>query len=429
MKIEKKDLEKSQLEINVIVEAKELDAYAKKAAEKIAAEIKIEGFRPGKAPYEMVKQKVGEMAIMEEASRLAVNKTIDAAIREAAGEKIPLGRPDVTVVKLAPGNDLEYKIVVAVLPETTLGDYKAAKVKMGTAEVKDEEVDKLLNDLREMRATEKITEEVAKDGDKVLVDINMYLDKIPVEGGQGKGATIIIGKDYIVPGFDKHLLGAKKGEKKEFSLPYPEDHHMKNLAGKMVEFVVDIKEVYERNLPELSDDMAAAFGAKKIEELKTNIRQSIESERKEQVKQKAEIEMMDKIIDSSTFGELPTTLIDSETHTMLSEMDHDIKGRGGNFEDYLSSIKKSKEDLILELLPNAIKRVKAALVIREVAKLEKVEVSEKDIDDKIEQLLNQYRGYEKVEKHVKEPGYRGYLHNMLINQKVMVKLSEINIEK
>lgn len=429
MNVIKKQLEKSQVELTVELSAEEFKPYVLRGAENVSKEVKIEGFRPGKVPYEILKNKIGEMAILEEAAHIAINKTLDKAINENMEQGQAIGQPQISITKLAPENPLEYKVVLAVIPEIKLGEYKNLKIKMDDdVAVKDEEVMKTIEYLRESGVKEIITDRKTKNGDKVLVDIEIFLDKVPVEGGQGKGVAVIIGKDYVVPGFDKNLINAKKGEIKDFSLPYPADHHMANLAGKMVEHRVKINEVYARELPELNDEFAVKFGLKNYEELKNSIKKNLETEKEQKSEQKAEIEILDKIVKNSKFGDIPEMLVNNETHTMLHELEHSVTHQGGKFEDYLGSIKKTKEQLTLDLLPDAVKRVKSALVIREIALAEKIEASEKEVNEKIEELLKQYKGYEKVEARVKEPSYRAYLENTLVNKKVIDKLREWSVK-
>lgn len=416
------------VELNVELSLEEFNPYIEKSAKKLSEEIKIEGFRPGKAPFELVKQKVGEMTILEEAARLAINGTIWEAIDKNLGAS-PIGQPQIDILKLAPGNPVAYKITISILPEVKLGDYKDAKVKEDAVEIKDKEIEKMFTNLRESRVKEALVDREIKDSDKVLVDIEMFLDKVPVEGGQGKGVAVIIGKDYFVPGFDKKLIGAKKGEKVEFGLPYPKEHYQKNLAGKMVEFVVKINEIYARELPELNDDFAKSFGAKSLAGMRGDIKKELEHEKKHQTEEKAEIKMLDMILEKTKFGDIPELLVQSETEGMIEELKRTIESQGGKFEDYLMSVKKTYDQLTLDLLPDALKRVKSALMIREIAHVEKIEVSEKEVYEKIEEILKQYQGYEKVAERVKELDYRRHLQNIMANRKVVEKLREFNITK
>jgi trigger factor len=427
MKVEKKDLLKSQIELTVEMTVEEFAPYVKRGAEKVSNEVKIEGFRPGKAPYDIVKQKVGEITIMEEGARIAINKNIDVIIKEnIPGE--PVGQPNIEITKLAPENPLEFKITLAILPEIKLGDYKDVKVKEKKIEIKNEEVEKMLKELQEYRVKEVLADREVKETDKVIVNINMYLDNVPIEGGQASDNAIIIGKDYVVPGFDKKLLGAKKGEEREFSLPYPEDFHMKNLAGKMVDFKVLVKEIYIRELPEVNDEFAISMGLKNLGDLKENVKKSITMQTEKDNAQIAEREMIEKILEKSRFGDIPEMLVKHEAGTMMAELEQTISNQGGKFGDYLSSINKTEDQLMLELLPDAVKRVKVSLMIREIAKIEKIKVEDEEIDKQISEMKKYYKDKLDIIEKVSTDEYRNYVYNVLNSKKVVNKLREWNIE-
>ncbi len=428
MKVIKKDLGKSQIELLVELSLEEFKPYIEKGAKEVSKETKIEGFRPGNVPYDVLKQKVGEMTILEQGVRLAINKTIDQVIEENVKEQ-PIGQPEITITKITPDNPIEYKITLSILPEITLGKYKDLKVKKEEVKIEKEEIEKTLTQLLEMRVKEVISDKEAKNVDKVLVNLAMFLDKVPVEGGQSQDTAIILGKGYVVPGFDKQLVGAKKGDKKEFSLPFPKDHFQKNLAGKLVDFKVEVKEVYEREVPKADDEFAKSLGTKNLDELKDNLKKNVEKEKKQAAEQKEELKIIEKTLETTKFTDIPEVLITNESQAMMSELEQNITSQGGKIEDYLSSMKKTREQLILDLMPNAIKRVKSALLIREIAKAEKIQISTEEIDKKQKELLEQYKGYEKVIARVKEPGYKAYLANTLINTKVIKKLKEWNLEK
>ncbi len=426
MQIIKKDLEKSQIELTIELSIEEFAPYIEKGAKKVAEEVKIEGFRKGKVPLDILKQKIGEMTILEEAAHIAVNKTVDEAIEKNTMERQAIGQPQVNITKLAPNNPFEYKVIVSLLPTLALGKYKDLNLKTEEAKVSDEEMDKALNDLREMRAQEVLVERGAAETDKITVDIKMFLDKVPLEDGDHKEIAIVIGKDYFVPGFDKKLLGAKQNEEKKFELVYPDDHHQKNIAGKMVEFNVKVKGVYERKVPELNDEFAGFFRLKDLEELKKNLKESLLSEKKHNVDLRNESEMISKIVEDAKFGDLPEAIIESESKNMMMELEQSVTRQGGKFEDYLSHLNKTKEMLVLEMLPNAVKRVKSALVIREIAVIEKIAPEHADIHKKIDELEEQYKDNPDIIKMIHEPGYHSYLNNILTNEKVIAKLKEWN---
>src|SRR3989338_1799129 len=428
MNITKKDLGKSQIELTVEITVEEFKPYLPRAVEKVSMEVKIEGFRPGKATYEILKAKIGEMTILEEAAKIAIDKTVDKAIRENVTEQI-VGQPQISISKLAPDNPLEYKVVLTLLPEVKLGKYKELKIKEATPEVKDEEVEKLISELREMRGQETISEGEVKDGNRVILDIEIFLDKVPIEGGQGKDTGVIIGKNYIIPGFDKKILGAKKGDIREFTLPYPAEHHQKNLAGKIGEFRVKIKEVYNRTLPEVNDEFAKGFGLDKAAELRSNIKKSILAEKQQKEEQASEGAMLDKIIGQAKFGDIPEVLVKHEAEVMMSELEYSVKKQGAKFEDYLTHLGKTREQMALEIMPEAVKRVKASLAVRGVGVVEKIQVSHEEIHEEIDKILKQYKGKKDIEERINGQAYHDYVENNLTGKKVMGKLREWNIVK
>ncbi len=428
MNITKKDLEKSQIELTVELSVEEFKPYISRGAEKVSMEVKIEGFRPGKAPYEILKNKIGEMTILEEAARVAIDKTIDKIIKENISGQI-VGQPQASIVKLAPDNPMEYKIVITMLPEIKIGEYKNLDIKKSAVEVKEEEVEKLILELREMRASEVISETEIKNGDRVIADIGIFIDKVPVEGGQGKGAGLIIGKNYVIPGFDKKIIGAKKNDVREFSLPYPDQYHDKNLAGKMAEFKVEVKEIYNRILPEINEDFAKGFGLKSPDELKSNIKKSLLAEKENEEDKKSQSAMLDKIISRTKFGDIPEALIKHEAEVMMSELEYNIKSQGAKFDDYLSHLKKTRDQIALELMPDAVKRVKVSLIIREISVLEKISVSHEEVHKAIDDVLKKYRGDKQIEDRIKSQTYHDYVENNLAGKKAMEKLTEWNIEK
>lgn len=428
MNVTKKDLAKSQIELVVELTIEEFKPYINSGVEKVSREVKIKGFRPGKAPYDVLKQKIGEMTILEEAARIAINKTLADVIKDNI-EGQPVGQPQVNITKLAPNNPVEYKIVIAILPKVDLGDYKNAKVKQEKIEAKEEELDKMIEQLRETRVKETIADREVKDNDKVIVDIKMFLDKVPIEGGQGKDTGVIIGKGYVVPGFGKKLIGAKKNDTREFSLPYLKEHHQKNLAGKLVEFKVKVKEVYKRELPKVDNEFVKNFGLKSVEEFKENIKKSLMMEKEQAAEQKVEIEMLDKILAKTKFSDIPETLVNNEAQTMTQELEANIAGQGAKFDEYLKHINKTRDQLALDMLPEAVKRVKISLLIREIARKEEIKVGTQDVEKETEKLLEQYKDNKEIQEKIKSSAYKDYLKNMLSGRKVVEKLKEWNVSK
>ncbi|PKM91627.1 trigger factor [Candidatus Falkowbacteria bacterium HGW-Falkowbacteria-1] len=428
MNITRKDLEKGQIELNVELSVDELKPLMEKGAESISKEVKVEGFRPGKVPFDVLKQKVGELAILEEAAKLSINKNIYKVLEDNIKDKQVVGQPEVEITKIAVGSPLEYRVRVNILPEVTVGKYKDFDFKQEKLEVTEEEISKVLNDLIEMRAKEKISDKTIEKGDKVIASVNLFIENVPVEDGQNPEVTIMIGKNYFVDGFDKNLIGLKKGDKKEFNLVYPDKHWQKNLSGKLVDFKVEIKEVYSRELPELNDELAKIFQFNNMEHLKENLSKTIESQKKREMDQKMEVKILDKVVDNFKFGDIAESLIKSEASLMMREMEQSVVSQGGKFDDYLNSINKTQNELMLEILPGATKRVKSALAMKEIAEIEKISISDAEMEKELDSLKKKYGHDSKVIENLSSAHYKAYLENMMLNQKTVEALKKWNIK-
>lgn len=428
MNVTRTDISASRIELTVSVSLEEMAQFGKRAAENLSAQKSIEGFRPGKAPYDVVRARFGDMAILEEASRLAVSKTIDQAIKEkiSDGEEW-IGHPEITLTKLAPDNVFEYRALITLLPPVELGEYKNLGVTGEKVEATDADVEKLIEQLRDVRVREAAVTRPAENGDKVIADVNLFLDKVPVEGGQAKETAVILGKDYFVPGFDEHLIGAQAGDERNFFVTYPSDHHQKNLAGKKVEFTAKVKQVYSRELPEVNDEFAAAFGLENADKLKESIRMSIMTEKKQAAEQKLENELIEKVTTKATVGEIPESLIDQELHTMYHELEHNVGHQGMKMEDYLTGIGKTSGQLKEEMRPNAIERMKATLVLRKIISVEGLNVDQKDIDMELEKQKAYYAKEPKTLEALGTPGYRRQLESRMLNRRVVDKLKDWNL--
>jgi len=426
MQVTKKDLEKSQVELAIILEFDEFKPYIEKGAQHVSEHVKIEGFRPGKVPYEILKQKVGEISILEEAAHIAIRKTIDDVFAKELAGRQPVGQPKVEITKLARENPLEYKVTISLLPTVALGDYKGLNIVKEKPVVSAEDIDKTIKEILEMRAKENLSSEPAKEGDKLVLNLSLSLDKVPVEGGQAQDVTIVLGKEYMVPGFDDKIKGIKQGEKREFKLLYPEMHHQTNLAGKMVEFSATATSIYNRELPALDDELAKEMHFKNLEDLKSAIEKNILADRERQADVKAELKMLEMIADKAKFDDIPEDLLEKEADNMMMELERNVTSQGGNFDDYLKHLKKTPAELRLDLLPNAVKRIKTALIIREVGIIEKVEVSKKAIEEKLEGLKKMYAQNQEALKQLNSHEYFHHLENMMFNDQVIAQLKSWN---
>jgi trigger factor len=419
MQIESRKLPKNLIEVRVELTNEELLTFEEKALKNLAKEIKIEGFRPGKAPLEILKQRIPTAKIMEETAHLAINEKYPEIIKKENLQ--PVAPPQVEIIKMAPENPLIFKLKIPLMPKIKLGDYQNIKVEKKETKIEEKQVEKVITELQAMRGQEKTVLRKAKIGDKAKVDLELFHDKILLDNGQIKDMELILGdsKEYF-PGLSKQILGMKKGENTEFSNSYPSSHPDKKVAGKKIDFKVKVKEIYQIDLPEINDEFAQNVGPfKNLEELKKQIKKNLEENAAIKENQRQEIEIIQKLIAQTEFEEIPESLVQHEAEKMVAELKASIEQSSGNFEDYLQSIKSDVETLREKFIPKAEERVKSALCIREIAKKENIKISPEEMATEMEKISDLYKNQEELLKNLKTESGQNYLRNLLTNRKVL----------
>ncbi len=422
-----KTLENSQVELEITVDPKDYQKHLEKAAVRLSEKAAVKGFRKGKVPFEVMKKEVGEMPIMQEALETIIQETFYNAVKDEKLETI--GMPKVDIEKLAPGNPIVYKAVVALLPSVKLPDITKIKIKHTIKTVEDKELEETLQAVRGMNAVEVEKEGPGEGTDKLLLDFDMFIDKVPVEGGQAKDHQVYLSEDHYIPGFNEQVKGLKKDEEKEFDLDFPKEHYQKNLAGKKVNIKVKVKQVFERQLPELSDELAKKLGQESVEKLKDIVRSNMETEAKKKADQTFEIEMLDTLIEKSEFQPIPEVLIDAERQKIFYELKQDLERHNITIEQYLTDIKKNEEELFENFRVQAEKRAKAALISRQVAVDQKIEIEDKDIDTEIDMMKKMYANNKEYMDKIDRPEVRDTIAMSIQNRKVMGWLTEQVKEK
>lgn len=429
MRFTTKEISKTELELTIELTAAELLPYVNEAVKAISERTNIKGFRPGKVPYDILKQHVSEMSIQEEAAQKAISKSLFEALRQLsakeAGKTIEIAsQPKITIEKLAPNNAFIFKAVITKIPQVELGDIAKIKIDKKEITVAEADIDKTLKELQRLQAKESLTTDPAAKGDKVKINLTLLMNKVLVENGQLKDYPIVIGENTMIPGFEDQLIGMKKDDEKTFELAFPKNYYDANLAGKMGDFTVKCLDVYKRELPELNQDFAKTLGAESIEKLREAIKGNIHHENEHKEEQRQELAMLEKIVAESKFDEIPAVLIDRETHQMVHEMKHGLERQGLRWADYLSHLKKTEEDLEKDYREAAVKRVKEQLVIRAFARIHEIKITPEDLQKEVDQIIAYYKNDEEIKKNVQSSGYREYLSEMLINRKVIEYLKK-----
>ncbi len=421
MKIDIKNLPKSEVEILVELDLTEWGKFIDEATKELGKEVKIEGFRPGMAPKEMLEQKIGQGHILEAAADLAVRKTYSKVLDQKNIEAI--GRPEVQVLKVAIGNPFEFKIKTAVLPPIKLADYKkiAKDDKPKTKDqikVEEKEINESLEWLRKSRTKYATVLRPAQKGDRVEVDFVAKQEGKTIENGESKNHPLLIGEGKFVPGFEDQLIGLKEGETKNFSLVFPEDFAAKALAGKLIDFETKMNLVQEPQAPELNDEFAKDLGKfENLEALKNNVKDGLAMEKEQKEKEIWRAKILQEIVKKSEM-ELPEILIQAEVDKMADEFRANLTQMGLVYEDYLKNVKKTEEDMKKEWLPKAKERAQAGLILRQISELENLEVSPEEAEAEMNHIIKHYPDWDAVKSKIDMASLLEYTKGRLKNEKV-----------
>ncbi len=381
----------SKKEIIIQLTKDDLDPFRDEALQEIGKAIEIPGYRPGKAPLDLIKNKVSLLEVDEKAALLAIDKKYPQYLKDNKIKAI--GYPDVKITKIIPGKVVEFKIIISVIPHIDLPDYKNIALSMQkerkNIKVEEKEVEDALHWLQHSRSKLKTVVRPAKKNDIVTIDYQIQSKDKTIPNGEDKNYSFLLGKGNFIPGFEKEIEGMQPSSKKSFSITVPSNWKEKELRGKTLSVTITLKEIKERELPLLNDKFAQEIGKfKTLIELKENIKKGLKEEKKRKEQERWRSSVLDKII-SQIKTELPPVLIKTELEKIIEELKARTEEMNLSFEKYLEQIKKSREDLEKELQPLAEKRAKAALVLKEIADKEKIIISPEEIKEKSSALLKQ----------------------------------------
>ncbi len=412
-------LPKSEVKIEFTVTPEEAKPYIEEAVRDLSTAKPIPGFRPGKATYEDAKRAYGEMKIWETALERIVRAHY---VKTVLGEKLEtVGSPSVNVDQLTPGQDIRFTTISPTAPEVTkFPDFTACKVETKKMDATDEDVTKAVEEMRRMRRTETLVERAATVDDLVLIDLDIHKDRVALEGGGARNYRVYLNEAHYIPGFAEQLIGSTAGEERTFKLKFPEEHFQKHLAGQEVDFTAKIKGVHELTLPPVDDAFAQGVGLKTMEELKGKLRENLQAEHDQRSREAAEIELLDKLVDQSAFSEVPDILLNEEIRRMVHELQHGVEEQGMEWSAYLASLKKTSDELKLEFVPQALRRIRTAVLIKNISKKENIAVTDEELDQEVDRILSRVPENDtETRERVSSPDYRDYVAVQLRNRKTL----------
>ena len=384
---------KSVKEIEIKVEGKEWEEALDKAFKEANKKAKIDGFRPGHAPKEVFIKKYGEQALYMDAAEAVVDGAYEKMLKENEKDLEDLvARPDVQVKEIN-GEGVTFNFVLTMRPEVKLGDYKKINVKREKAKVTAEEIEDTIENIRHRYAEDVLKDGEIKDGDVAVIDFEGFVDGVAFEGGKGENYSLKIGSGTFIPGFEEQLIGLKSGDEKDVEVTFPEDYHAEDLKGKKATFKVKVHEVKEVKVPELDKDFFEDLGMEGVdtkEKLEAKISESILTNKESELENK----YIDELLESAakdTEVDIPEVMIDDELERMIREYDSHLRSQGITLEQFYKFTNSDEEALKSQMRPEAARRVKHRLMLEEIAKQEKIEISDEEANKEAERLAENYQ--------------------------------------
>ena len=415
LKVEK--LENSMAKLTIEVSAEELDKAIEKAYQKNKSKIAIPGFRKGKAPRAIIEKMYGKEVFYEDAANEIIPDAYDKAYDEC--EEDIVSAPEVDVVQLEAGKPFIFTATVALKPEIKLGKYKGVKVAKADTTVSDDEVMAVIEKERENSARSISVERPVKDKDEVILDFEGFVDGVAFEGGKGENYPLTIGSGSFIPGFEEQLVGAEIGKEVTVKVTFPEDYHAEDLKGKAAEFKCTIKEVKEKELPELDDEFAAEVSEyDTFKEYKEATIKSLQDKKVEEAKNKKEDEAIEAIIAASEI-EIPAPMLDTKKRQMVQDFAQNLRQSGLNMEQYFQFTGLTAEKLLEQVEPQAVKSIKSRLVLENIVKAEKIEASEEDFEKELNRIAEAYKmEVDKVKEMIDDNAKKQILEDLAVQKAV-----------
>ncbi len=425
MKTKLKNISDVKVELTISLGAEELKAAEQVALTKLAKEVKIEGFRKGKAPLEMVAAQVDPNFLSQETLENALSKSVAEAFLK---EKVQaINRPEVDVKKFIPGTELEFTATTEIMPKVELGDYKKLGVKKEAVKVSKKEVKETIDRILKNFAEKKKVEREAKNGDEVIIDFLGKKDGVAFDGGKAEKFPLELGSKSFIPGFEEGLIGKKAGDKLSLDLEFPKDYHAKDLAGAKVVFEVKIHKVRENVEPEINEDFLSKLGDFKTkEEFEKQIEEDLKTQKQAEADEKFKDELVKKLAEVSKVP-VPEILLEDQKRSIEMDMQQNLMYSGLSLEDYLERMGKTHEEWLEKDVKEAAEmRVKSGLALAELSKVEKVKSDTKELDTRIAQLKEQYGNSKEVQKQLSSDDVRRNLANQILTEKTIDLLVKFN---
>lgn len=418
--------EDTEVVLSVTLDKADLDAIVDHVFDELRPKVKAAGFRPGKAPNNIVERELGAESVQAEVIEHAASEHYAKAVDKL--DVRPLSRPKVDLKKFVPYSELEFTATVEVMPPVKLADYKKIKKTLAKVDVTDKEIADVIVGLRSRAAEKSEVKRAAKDGDEATIDFAGELNGKAVPGADGKSYPLLLGSGRFIPGFEEEIIGLKPGDKKSFDITFPKDYAESTLQGKKVKFSVTLHKLNELKLPKVDDDFAKSVGPfADLSALKADIRKQIMSEKTTKERQALENEILDEVVTKSKLS-LPARMVENQLEQLKADFERSLKSRNITREEYLKQQKQTEKDLSHEFEKESERRVKLSLLLTEIAHVEKLEVSPSEFEIRMQLLQGQYQDPQ-MQAELGKLEARREIANQLLAEKTVAKLVEYATKK
>lgn len=418
--------EKSTVKIKITLSATEWKDAICAAYEKTKGKYSLPGFRKGKVPKHLLEATYGEGIFYEDAINDAFPKYYGEVLdKEPSIEAV--AHPEVDIKKIDE-KGLVIEALVAVKPEVQLGEYKGIKFKKPVYNVEDKDIDDDLSRLQERNSRMvDVDGRAVENGDTVIIDYSGSVDGVKFDGGTAEKQTLVIGSKSFIPGFEDQIIGMNKGDEKDINVKFPDDYHAENLKGKDSVFAIKLHEIKKKELPEITDEFIKdAVGAESVDAYKKEVKERLEKQNSDRAERELEDEIVKKISENATV-EIPDALIKNQVDRMVQEMEYRMSYQGLKLEDYLKYIGKTMDDYRKEYEPQAKEIVKSQLVIEKVISEEKIDATDKDVEERIAEMAKaQNKPAPDVKKNM-QARQLDYIKNDIIIKKLFDTLKKENV--
>jgi trigger factor len=413
---------KTSATLTVTVDGAFIDPYKQAVLKRLKKDLKVDGFRPGHAPDNIVVRELGEARVQAEVLEEVIDHAFGNQMREKKIES--LGSPEIDLKKFVPYTELEFTATFPIMGEIKF-DYSKLSVKKPEIKIPKERVDQAIETLQNQMATRKESKKPIENGDEVRFDFEGKREGKPVEGAAAQNHVMVVGSKTFIPGFEEELVGLKKDEEKTFEVTFPKDYHSKDLQGAKVEFSVKINEITKVELPKLDDEFAKKVGNKDtVKALREDIEGVLKQQEEEQSKKDYENKILDELLKKAKF-DVPQQLIDQQVMQLESEMDKNLQNAGLDRKKYQEMQKITEDEMKKEVKEEADKRVRAALILRDVIKKNKIKVSDVELQQELAKMAEQYKSDPKIQEELTHGHFQDDLRNHLLTQKAIAKLTEL----